>query len=293
MRFRHAALFCAAILPLWLGASAQAQRLLGNELDLGRIFDVDPVTGAATNPRNSGIVSLNGIASGPGGTLYGLSSFISPASPNSLYRIDPRTGAATLVGRTGLSRIVEGDLTFDPRSGFLYGLANEVLPSQKGELFRIDPTTGAATVVGILDPPFSEDPSAMAFGPDGTLYVLDLASFGGRLLTVDRDTAAVLNEVVLQHPVTEFLGRQAGMSFDPQSGVFYVATGGLAATDGTRSLYTLDVSSGALTMVGPTGLDRGLAGLTFVVPEPTLVSPLVLLSVVLARVRPLPTSRRR
>jgi DNA-binding beta-propeller fold protein YncE len=63
------------------------------------------------------------------------------------------------------------------------------------------------------------------------------------------------------------LGFTAGMDFHPATGALYVADGGLG--DGTNKLYTLDPTTGALTLVGPTGVPAGLAGLTFAIPEPT------------------------
>ena len=62
------------------------------------------------------------------------------------------------------------------------------------------------------------------------------------------------------------------MDIDPETGGFYVADGGGAATD---SLYTLDPISGELSLIGPTGLDQGLSGIEFI-PEPGTLTLLLL-----------------
>jgi hypothetical protein len=71
------------------------------------------------------------------------------------------------------------------------------------------------------------------------------------------------------------------MDFDPVSGVLYVVDG-----VGTNSLYTLDPSTGTLTLVGPTNVLDGLAGLAFVpVPEPSTLALAALGAVALLIVR--------
>jgi hypothetical protein len=246
--------------------AAQAQSLLGNSFD-GVLYDVNVTTGAATNPRSTGtgIDSLTGITFAPNGTLYGLTSFVGTPA-NSLVTIDPLTGLSTSIGFTGLA-IAEGDLAFDRASGVLYGMQH--VPSNR-QLFTMNIATGAGTVVGDLGGSETIEPSAMAFAPDGTLYILDTGSILGdgtklptRLLTVDKSTAATLTAVTL--PVN--LGFTAGMDFHPTTGALYVADGGLG--DGTDSLYTVDPNTGAMMLVGPTGLVDGLAGLVFAIPEPS------------------------
>jgi hypothetical protein len=241
---------------------ARAQSLLGNSFD-GVLYDVNVATGAATNPRSvgTGADSLTGIAFSPNGTLYGLTSFVgSPA--NSLVSIDPVTGASTAIGFTGLA-VSEGDLAFDPTSGLLYGIQS--VPGNDRELFTINVATGAGTVIGTLGTLIEDDFSAMTFAADGTLYMLGSGVPPGaaRLLTVNKATAATISSVSLSLD----LGFAAGMDFHPATGALYVADGGL--NDGTDSLYTLNPATGALTLIGPTGLADGLAGLAFVVPEPT------------------------
>lgn len=233
--------------------------LLGNA-GTGQIYDVNTSTGAATNPRPTGIDFLVGISLGPDGNLYGLTTFASSPA-NSLVRINQNTGAFVTVGSTGLSSIFEGDIEFDPATGTCYGLV--YAPGDgSSHLFTINRTTGTATFVGPVNAPAS-DLSAMAFAPNGNLYVLDTEH--DQLLRVNPATAAVITSVNISTP----LGFVAGMDFDPSTGVLYVADG---STLGTNSLYTMNPVTGAMTLIGPT-VQGGLAGLTFV-PEPAAATTL-------------------
>lgn len=243
---------------LMLGAlpAAQATPLFGltaGSLSTPTLYDVDPATGAATNPRSTGLDRAVGIAFSGDGTLYGLTN-AAASNPNALYTIDAVTGAGQFVGITGLSNIIEGDLAFDPIGDLLYGLYE--LDGASRRLFTLDRGTGTAVP---LPGTLPGDPSAMAFAPDGTLYVIDTTL--QTLMTVDKTTGLSTGSVALN--VT--LGSAAGMTVDPDSGTFYVADG---ESDGTDKLYTLDVVTGQLTEIGSTGVSEGLAGLAYL-PEPS------------------------
>jgi hypothetical protein len=255
-RTTRAVVSMSGLLVSLVPGAATATSLFG--VDFGTtqqavLYDVDPATGAATNPRPTGLGHLVGVAYAPDGVLYGLTNSSAPSNPNSLVAIDPSTGASHLVGPTGLPSIVEGDLTRDPTTGLFYGCYN--LNTGARQLFTINIQTGAATP---LSGSLSGDPSALAFSPDGTLYGIDTSL--GQLLTVNKATGAALSSKSLNIA----LGSTSGMAVDPATGVFYVADGESAGTD---KLYTLNPATGVLTAIGPTGLANGLAGLTFV-PEP-------------------------
>jgi hypothetical protein len=227
-------------------ASSTGAAVIGNDFYTTTIYDINTSTGAATNPRPTGLTSpLAGITFGPGGTLYGLTT-ISGAQPNSLVTINTTTGAASVVGSTGLNTILEGDLAFSP-GGTLYGVQQAVSGRQ---LFTINTATGAGTLVGVVTT--TGDLSAMSFAPSGSLYMLD--TINDLLLTVNPATAAITGSVALSTP----LGDVAGFTYDSSLGQFLVADGDVSGTD---SLYTLNVTTGLLTLIGPTGLAQGLAGL--------------------------------
>ena len=246
---------------------AQALPLIGSDFD-GVLYDIDPLTGAASNPRNTGINSLAGIEFSVDGTLYGLSTFGSSPNPNSLFRVDPRTGASTLIGTTGIE-VTEGGLAFDPTSGLLYGC------QAKGQdlLYTFDLSSAKAAVKGTIVS--SGDISAISFDDRGTLYAID--QLEQSLLTLDPSNANIIKSTDLSIS----LGSTLGMDFDPSSGIMYVADG---SSDGTDTLYTVDLSTGVLSPVGPTGLTDGLSGLA-IVPEPYTISLLGLGSLLVFKKR--------
>jgi DNA-binding beta-propeller fold protein YncE len=224
-------------------------------LDGSVLYDIDPQTGTATDPRATGQQFLVGIEFDENQQLYGLSNSASPVHPNTLFRIDPDTGASQVIGFTGLQGLTEGDLAFDHSTNRLYGLY-DLRDTGERKLFTLDTETGQASV---LPGTLSGDPSAAAFSLDGTLYALDTAL--QRLLTVDKTTGNVMTSLPLSTP----LGSVAGMDVHPLTGVFYVADGG---GGGTNRLYHLDVNTGQLQEIGGLDVGAGLAGLAFL-PEPS------------------------
>ncbi len=256
-RFRKAQVYLFSASMVLLGATqVWATPLYGVSFGTSQnamLYDVDSLTGAASNPRPTGLGHVAGIAWSPTGSLYALTNSTAAQYPNSLMRVDPSTGASQLIGSTGLTAIVEGDLARDPTTGQLYGCYN--LTSGKRQLFTMSAETGAATPIpGSL----SGDPSALAFDLNGTLYGIDTSL--GELLTIDKASGAVLGYTSLNVA----LGSTAGMAVDPFTGVFYVADG---ESGGTDTLYTLNPATGVLTAVGPLGVADGVAGLASV-PEP-------------------------
>jgi hypothetical protein len=248
--------------------------LIGNDFN-GILYDVNQTTGAATNPRPTGISNLAGIAFNSSGILYGI-SMPDGGLTESLYTIDPVTAASTLIGTSSVfntftDQFFEGDLRFDPVSGTLFGVeylsVPSPLPVPKG--FTINPATGGISQASLFNLPcFNNsclvDYSALAINSGGQLYILDTASldpFGHLIVGSGNPFTTTLN-VNLSSP----LGNLAGMDFDPTTGTLYVADGGT----GGGHLYTLNPANGDLTLVGSLGLTNGLAGLAFSpgVPEP-------------------------
>ena len=258
MRFnRLEAAALSAVVAVAVTLPAQASTLLlGTGWPAGVLYDVNTITGAATNPRPTGISRLVGITAGDDGFLYGMSG-----STRELHRIDPITGDSEVIGDLGPFGSAEGDLDFDPITGLLYTAARGMKsPGAALGLMSFDPGTGETRQVGAF--PTGGDPSAVAFDAAGNLYVLDTAL--DRLLLVDPVAGAIRSFV----PLSIRLGAVAGMDFSPGTGVLYVADGHRGGTD---SLYTLDPATGELELVGQTGLPNGLAGLQFV-PEPASVA---------------------
>ena len=233
--------------------------LLGVDFS-GNLFDVDEATGAAANSRSTGISNIAGIADSSSGTLFGLSTFASSPA-DSLFRINPTSGASALVGTTGLSEIFHGGLAFNPVTGVLYGIQN-LSTTNTLQLFTLNTTTGAASIVGAINTVNETgNLASLAIDKAGNLYVLDTNN--SDLLLVNKANGAVLSSVTLSRS----LGFTAGMAFDPVTGVLYVADGNV---NGTNDLYTLNPASGLLSLVGATGISDGIAGLAF---TPTSATP--------------------
>jgi hypothetical protein len=259
-----------------LTASAQTQ-LVGVEFRDGgfaenaRLFDIDPATGAATNPRFTGADVVSDIAQGPDGLLYAFNDDFGvvnglPAGSN-LFTINPVAAETTVIGDTGLS-LNEGGLEFDA-SGTLYGVTSQ---NGASSLFTIDTTTGVGTTVGAFAqngmPVELTDASAMAFDDAGTLYVLDTTSVfpsvQSFLYTLDPATANITSVVELDRA----LGTTAGLAFESDTGELLLADGDF---NGTNELFSVDLTTGVLALRGTTvpGTFGGLSGLEFaVVPEP-------------------------
>jgi hypothetical protein len=145
----------------------------------------------ATIDQNTGLADLFGMpvpglsvmamAFGPNGTLYAVGGcnpdpftfecIPGSANYNSLYKVDPSTGAFTLIGPTGAPQLFM-DLAFD-RKGKMLGVTTTVNPSgTPAILYRIDPTTGQATnPVNLVGP--SNLVMGLAFARNGKLYGTD------------------------------------------------------------------------------------------------------------------------
>lgn len=233
------------------------------------LYDVDPATGQASNPRTTGMDSAIGLALGSNNFLYAVNNENSPQIP-ALFRINRKTGVATRIGSLGLSSLVfEGDLAFHP-DGTLYGIGYS-------ELFTIDTTTGAATPVGPVGI-FGADYSYLAFNLNGILYTLDNGylsiSYFINWLRVDPSTGAVT--VSLNKPY--YLGPAGGMDWDSVSGQFLLIDSkplsAMPATFGSNSLYRID-RYGNRTLVGPLGVAGAFGGLASCtgVTQPDLAGP--------------------
>lgn len=247
-----------------------AAELVGNNFADATLYTIDPVTGAASNPRATGLTQLTGLTTRPGDNVtFGLTN------NGNLYRINTATGGTTLVGPTGFS-FIEGDVAYDAATEFLYGI--QEFSNASNRLIRIDPATAAGTVIGPAAGVV--DVSAGAFSPDGTLYALDTGTAGNSvLLTLSKLTGAVVGSTIMNVN----LGTTAGLTFDPATGVAYVADGD-STNVGGFNLYTLSTATGTLTTVGPTGPAGGFAGLTFTpVPEPAAVGTIAAALVLAAR----------
>jgi hypothetical protein len=102
--------------------------------------------------------------------LYG-STAASFGGFNNLYRIDPGTGAATLIGNLQIDKIYA--LAYNPADKFLYGANGEV--GETSYLWKIDPSSAAAIAMGALEATGNYD---LAFRPgDNVLFMASSDSY--------------------------------------------------------------------------------------------------------------------
>ncbi|MHC4500993.1 MAG: GEVED domain-containing protein, partial [Planctomycetota bacterium] len=172
--------------------------------------------------------------------LYGAATgTFSGNAPSSLYRIDPATGVATLIGPIGYNGVT--GLSFAP-DGTLYASANGDAMYGDGWkhaiLLTIDTTTGAGTLVGeISNNSLANGAGRMpdiSFRANGVLYgYADAGGGGDALWTINTTTGA--GSFI---GYTGYTGGGNGMDFAP-NGTLY------ATPYDNRSLVIINPATGA------------------------------------------------
>lgn len=253
---------------VFLSSAAHSTLLLGYEINVngsGTLWNVDSTAVAISSPRPT-IGGFVGLDFDSAGVLFGLtSSTVSAgANTNSLYTLNTATGAATLVGATGMSGILEGDLAFDPSTGMLWG--GYQLATPNANFFTINTATGASSFRFAL-PVGLTDFSGMAFDSAGNLFLLNTQSGFTSLLHVDKVTGAVIaTRALTDSGNAALLTGSAGMDFDPLTGTMYLTD------SGTKVLYSLDTSTGVLNFLrGGASLFAGAAAGLAVLPQAQVV----------------------
>jgi len=236
--------------------------LVGNSLDedynIRHLYDINTTTGAATNPMVIGPDWHIGFSPfSPTGSLFGLQV------NGDLFVVDPITGQKTLDEGTGYHTTFGGNLAADPTDPHpevLYGV-----DGVSGQLFRLPPGGLVQTIGTVNDGYRIHAYSGMAFDRNGNLFIVDCLN--GLLLTVNKTTAQVGPIKPLKFPSSlppfSWGANAAGLAIDPSGTAYYTQMGANMNGD----LYTLDLSNGNLSPIGPvTGAaDSGiLAGLTFI-----------------------------
>jgi hypothetical protein len=187
------------------------------------------------------------------GYLYAVSTYVGPGVHDALYKINPITGQAQLIGSLGIGHVAEGDLAFNAAET-LY--ANTGSPAR---LYTVNLTTGLATLVGTVPGP-NRDLSSMGFNTStGELWAIDntiVAPSITYLLKINPVGGAILPPT--PQVITTF-GSWGGMDFDSAQNRFYVVDGG---SGGTNVLRLLNTTGPSLTAIGPTNIPSGPAGLT-------------------------------
>ncbi len=220
--------------------------------------------------------------------------------PENLYRINPATGAATLIAATGAAQLQgitsgisgdligtdgphlysinpgtanttlianlpfnsgEGDIARQPGTSTVYIMNSGNFDGAPAGLFKYNLSTGTGGFVGSFFPE-TPDISAGAFAPNGVLYILHDAIVGQdwEIATVNLTSGAATN-ILNPGNINPLVGG-AGVA-----GMAFDASGMGFFTTGSE-LYSFDPMSLSVQLIGSTGAQR-LSGLAIVaVPEP-------------------------
>jgi len=109
----------------------------------GRIFRVDPITGARLLLSADDLLegrTISGVAVGPDGDLFVASPGFRTNEPGRIVRIDPNTGEQALVASSTQISVPSG-ITIDPSGNLIVAVSNHRL------IVSIDPASGDETVI--------------------------------------------------------------------------------------------------------------------------------------------------
>ena len=198
-----------------------------------------------------------------GGNLYTSASDVYADGPafESLFRLDPATGEATLIGRLYETGDPGGGFFFisgmSAHNGNLYGIGVHetlgadglsVLGSDIIRLYQIDPATAEVTRVGIVDDQNRTDFDHHSVG--------GLTSHSGNLLMIGRLADDVSYDTMLFRLDPATANAIPIGKFVDQFGVNVVVGTGLASHNGSlymvnfAKLYKLDLATGRATRIG-------------------------------------------
>lgn len=205
-------------------------RLLAIDFSLNprRLIAIDPSTALAALIGDVAESGLEGLSfDNTNNVLYGVNRL----DPRQAVQINPQTARSTRLGQTGFQSLRA--CAFDANNNRTF-----LADSNSQMLLSIDGGTGQTTTIGSLGrvvEGLAFDPAAN--GGQGLLYGSD----GTQLLTIDPSNGAVT--------VIGAFGLTAvkAMTFDPTSNLLY------AIDTDSDSLYTVNVGSGATTLIGNAG----------------------------------------
>ena len=257
MVYRCAQAGVSVVVLVWTGmvgtSAASAQSLFGITFDTGTLVSIDAGDGTVATVGQTGVSSLGSLDMGRDGMLYSVRS-----STRELYRIDPVTGAATLVGGLGVNFQFEGGLAIvDETTAYTVGGRDTAAGAA---LFRVDLITGAAVELGSLG---IRDVSGLTVRSDGMLVGYSHIS-ATELFSVDPVALAV--EALPESDVFTG-GPLGGLTGDGQAGFL------IAQATGRDAMYVFDLFTGivdrAMLLDVPSPL--GISGLAVPVPSGTVV----------------------
>jgi hypothetical protein len=227
-------------LALVLGSSGSsvvhaAPQLLGVESTSNQVFQIDVSTAEVTSVGTiTGLnSSLGSLERAPDGLYYGATT----GNSSSLYRIDPNTWAATLVGSLG-GFTFEGGLAISLTGAAWY--LNRGSASSP-ELLSVDLVSGLVTSVGVLSGG-SHDINGLGWRSDGMLVGVDRVT--NMVVEIDPTNAQLTNLA----SVPANVGAGGGMVISGALG--HYSTAGPAALSGSNELYEFDPFTGSSISLG-------------------------------------------
>lgn len=249
---------------LTLYGSAFSSDFFDPNQNFSKLYDINPLNGAATLIGNIGYRLVGGMAFDESGTLYGVGETLTnpgdPPPPTGnlvLITINRTTGMGTTVGALGVSKNFQ-DISFRHSDGQLYAYAS-------GELYTVNKGTGAASIVGATGE--AEIGGGIAFSSGDTL----LKAGYDHLFTLDQSTGSGSPNTFsgggtqLSYP-TGGTPNATGMDFDSATGVLWAAVHADATSNSPAYLATIDTVTGLVTKIGDSVV--GLTALA-AIPEPS------------------------
>ena len=197
------------------------------------LYSIDAATGVATDLGRLAFDDAEGLAFA-GSTLYAVGG-----TTHELWNVTTPPGV--LVGATGTRNGLDAGLDFDVRSGTMYNLNGDQGASS---LYTINLATGAATLVG-SNGVFGD---GFAVGPTGSAYAID-GIFTDSLYGIDLLTGAA-----------SLIGNLGLGNISVQFGLTFGDDGALYGLDFNGSLYRLNTSTGAATLVATTTCGGNVCG---------------------------------
>ncbi|MEL6427627.1 MAG: hypothetical protein AAFR54_00525 [Planctomycetota bacterium] len=202
----------------------------------GDVLRVNSQTGASVLVGNNGFEYMTAPAIDDDGQVFAVSDpFLGMPE---LVRIDPRTGAGTVVANLNLGTTIATGLEWDSANDRFYVLTVT-------ELYTVDPTTGVATLVG----PYGSFAPVLssALSPTGELYAWcgeNGSPLPRGILEIDTTTGAAAF-VALGEPDSIY----RWLAFD-EDGTLY---GGYEPLGGNGDIRTIDLATGQGTVVSQPG----------------------------------------
>lgn len=244
---RFGGLLAAIVLMLPAGANADTLYAAtvrtgagGSDTISGSLYVVNLGSGSATfiapiRINGNTPIGVTGMAAHPStGIMYGITSPLSAAHPQSLVSLDPNTGNATLIGDL---RFPGSDIAFN-KAGILFTW----LPATS-QLGIVNLNTGAVTPIG--GPGAGGTIAGLGIDQHGTAFITPSGA-GGTLDTVDIATGAVKRGPPLTG--APFASAINSMAFTP-SGLLLAVNSNAGSPASTR-LVTINTATGVVSNIG-------------------------------------------